>query len=95
MTLEPMEHDDIESIARDAVTDAIDFIDSEIAKDRIKAQRYFDGEVMSEKRKAVRGSWQPRFAMQFATSSHLWFAPSCLTTSLLSFSRGAKKRCSG
>ena len=45
MTLEPMERDDIESIARDAVTDAIDFIDSEIAEDRIKAQRYFDGEV--------------------------------------------------
>ena len=45
MTLEPMERDDIESIAHDAIVDALDFIDSEIADDRIKAQRYFDGDV--------------------------------------------------
>lgn len=37
--------DDIEGIASSAVEDAIDFIDSEIAPDRIKAQRYFDGET--------------------------------------------------
>ena len=42
---EPMEESEIESIARDAVADAIDFIESEIAEDRIKAQRYYDGEV--------------------------------------------------
>ena len=43
--LKPMTDDDIKNIASDAVTDAIDFIESEIAEDRIKAQRYFDGEV--------------------------------------------------
>ena len=43
--LKPMTDDDIQNIAQDAVTDAIDFVESEIAEDRIKAQRYFDGEV--------------------------------------------------
>ena len=43
--LKPMTEDDIQNIAQDAVTDAIDFVESEIAEDRIKAQRYFDGEV--------------------------------------------------
>ena len=42
---QPMDEGQIESIARDAVSDAIDFIESEIAQDRIKAQRYFEGEV--------------------------------------------------
>ena len=45
MKLEPMNDDAIESVARDAVDRAIDFIESEIAEDRIKAQRYYDGEV--------------------------------------------------
>jgi hypothetical protein len=43
--IQPMDEGQIESIARDAVSDAIDFIESEVAEDRIKAQRYFDGEV--------------------------------------------------
>ena len=43
--LKPMTPDEIESIAREAVTDSVDFVESEIAEDRIKAQRYFDGEV--------------------------------------------------
>ena len=43
--LKPMTEQEIESIAREAVTDSVDFIESEIAEDRIKAQRYFDGEV--------------------------------------------------
>src|SRR6056300_1109111 len=43
--LKPMTDLEIESIARDAVSDAVDFVESEIAEDRIKAQRYFDGEV--------------------------------------------------
>lgn len=43
--LKPMTDQEIESIAREAVTDSVDFIESEIAEDRIKAQRYFDGEV--------------------------------------------------
>lgn len=43
-TPQPMKPDQIESIASEAVTDALDFIESEIAEDRIKAQRYFEGE---------------------------------------------------
>lgn len=45
MNLKPMTDLEIEGIARDAVKDAVDFCESEIAEDRIKAQRYFDGEV--------------------------------------------------
>jgi hypothetical protein len=44
----PMEESEIESIARDAVSDAIDFVESEIAEDRIQAQRYYEGEVNLE-----------------------------------------------
>ena len=43
--LKPMTDQEIEAIAREAATDSIDFVESEIAEDRIKAQRYFDGEV--------------------------------------------------
>lgn len=42
--LKPMKPDQIEAIASDAVSDALDFIESEISGDRIKAQRYFEGE---------------------------------------------------
>ena len=45
LEIQPMDRGQVESIAADAVADAIDFIESEIAEDRIKAQRYFDGEV--------------------------------------------------
>lgn len=45
MDLKPMERDDVEAIARDAVTNAVDFVESNIASDRIKAQRYYDGET--------------------------------------------------
>lgn len=37
--------DEIESIVATAITDAVDFVESEIAPDRVKAQRYFDGET--------------------------------------------------
>ena len=40
-----MDKTKIEGIVQNAVQDAVDFIESEIAEDRIKAQRYFDGEV--------------------------------------------------
>jgi hypothetical protein len=43
--LKPMTEREIEAIAQDAASDAVDFVESEIAEDRIKAQRYFDGEV--------------------------------------------------
>ena len=42
---QPMDEGEIEGIARDAVSDAIDFVESEIAEDRIQAQRYYEGEV--------------------------------------------------
>ena len=41
---QPMKPDQIESIVSEAVTDALDFIESEVSEDRIKAQRYFEGE---------------------------------------------------
>ena len=45
MKPERMDEDQIEGIVQNAVQDAVDFIESEIAQDRIKSQRYFDGEV--------------------------------------------------
>jgi hypothetical protein len=45
MKLEPMTDDQIEAIAREAITDALSFIESEVADDRIKAQKYYNGEV--------------------------------------------------
>lgn len=45
MELKPLDDDAIESIVREAISDAVDFVESEIAEDRIKAQRYFDGQV--------------------------------------------------
>ena len=45
MKIQPMNDDQIEGIVQDAVQDAIDFIEAEISEPRLKAQRYFDGEV--------------------------------------------------
>ena len=45
MTPKPMEDDQIEAIARDAIQDAQSFIESEISEDRIKAQKYYNGDV--------------------------------------------------
>lgn len=42
---QPMDLTDIENIVSDAVDNAVDFIESEIAPERVKAQRYFDGET--------------------------------------------------
>ena len=41
----PMTETDINGIVREALFDAVDFVESEIAPSRIKSQRYFDGEV--------------------------------------------------
>ena len=41
----PMTETEIQGIVREAVLEAVDFVESEIAPDRIKSQRYFDGEV--------------------------------------------------
>jgi hypothetical protein len=43
--LKPKSKREIESIVQDAISDAVDFIEGEISDDRIKAQRYYDGEV--------------------------------------------------
>ena len=43
--LKQMSEDDIQGIVSDAVSNAIDFVESEITEGRIRAQRYFDGEV--------------------------------------------------
>ena len=45
MKAEKMTDDDIQNIASDAVQSAISFVESEIALERIKSQRYFEGEV--------------------------------------------------
>ena len=44
-TPEKLDEGQIQNIVSNAVADAIDFIESEIVSDRLKAQRYFDGEV--------------------------------------------------
>jgi len=44
-TLKAMDEQQIEDIAKDAVQQAVNFVESEIASDRIKSQRYFEGEV--------------------------------------------------
>ena len=43
--LKPKSKREIEGIVQDAISDAVDFIEGEISHDRIKAQRYYDGEV--------------------------------------------------
>ena len=43
--LKQMSEDDIQGIVSDAVSQAVDFVESEITEDRIKSQRYFDGET--------------------------------------------------
>lgn len=45
MKLKPLTNDEIENIASTAVQEAVDFVESEISPDRIKAQRYFDGQT--------------------------------------------------
>jgi hypothetical protein len=41
----PKSRSEIEGIVQDAIASAVDFVESEISQDRIKAQRYYDGEV--------------------------------------------------
>jgi len=43
--LEKMTEDEVQDIGAEAVKSAISFVESEIASDRIKSQRYFEGEV--------------------------------------------------
>lgn len=43
--LKPKTQDELQALVAGAVQDAIDFIESDIAPDRIKAQEYFDGGV--------------------------------------------------
>lgn len=40
-----MTDDEIESTVAKAIQDAVNFVESEISEDRVKAQRYFDGET--------------------------------------------------
>ena len=43
--LKPKTNDELQALVAGAVQDAVDFIESDIAPDRIKAQEYFDGGV--------------------------------------------------
>jgi len=45
MELKPKSRNEVEGIVQTAISDAVDFVESEISEDRIKAQRYYDGEV--------------------------------------------------
>ena len=45
MELKPKSRSEIEGIVQGAISDAVDFVEGEISQDRIKAQRYYDGEV--------------------------------------------------
>jgi len=45
MELKPKSRREVEGIVQDAIANAVDFVESEISQDRIKAQRYYDGEV--------------------------------------------------
>ena len=45
MELKPKSRREVEGIVQDAIASAVDFVESEISQDRIKAQRYYDGEV--------------------------------------------------
>ncbi len=44
MELKPKSRSEVEGIVQDAISDAVDFVESEISEGRIKAQRYYDGE---------------------------------------------------
>lgn len=45
MELKPLEKDEIQNIARSAIEDCVDFVESEIAFSRLKSQRYYEGNV--------------------------------------------------
>lgn len=45
MEAKPLSERDIQSIAQSAVENCVDFVESEVAPSRIKAQRYYEGEV--------------------------------------------------
>ena len=88
VAFKPMDEDEIEAIISDAVDQAIDFIATEIADKRIKAQRYFDGEtdigeeegrstvVMTKARDVVRAV-KPSIQRVFLTSDRpVEFIPS-------------------
>jgi hypothetical protein len=43
--LKPLSDEDVEKIAKDAVQKAVNFIDMDISEDRVKSERYFQGET--------------------------------------------------
>ena len=43
--LKRLSDDDVQDIVKDALSSATSFVESEISQDRIKSQRYFEGEV--------------------------------------------------
>jgi len=45
MELKPKSRTEVEGIVQDAISSAVDFVESEISEIRIKSQRYYDGEV--------------------------------------------------
>ena len=45
MELKPKSRREVEGIVQDAIENAVSFVEGEISQERIKAQRYYDGEV--------------------------------------------------
>ena len=45
MELKPKSRREVESIVQDAIENAVSFVEGEISEERIKSQRYYDGEV--------------------------------------------------
>lgn len=87
MRLEALDQTQIEGIVSKAIQDAVDFIDSEIEPQRIKAQRYFDMEtdlghedgrssvVATKCREVVRGIKPSLQRVFLATDKPVEFAP--------------------
>ena len=45
MALKPKSKEEIEGIVQGAISNAVDFVETEITRKRVKLQRYYDGEV--------------------------------------------------
>ncbi len=79
--------DEIETIVATAITDAVDFVESEISPERVKAQRYFDGEtdlgfedgrsrvVATKVRDAIRGIKPSLMRIFLSTERPVEFVP--------------------
>ena len=66
MQPQPKDRREIESIVQNAISEAVDFVESEISEDRIKAQRYYDGEVILATKTGAARLWPQRYGIPYA-----------------------------